>query len=82
MLCSATSTKATPLQLLWDVKNPVTQYLPINSRKIGFSHSSEKLVDIVGTLDNDMDLVFVVGAMAHGKIDKDYVEDYLSRCQL
>ncbi|KAL2501883.1 nucleolar essential protein-related [Forsythia ovata] len=47
----------------------------------GFSHSSEKLVDMydyVGTVDNDMDLVFVVGAMAHGKIDKDYVEDYLS----
>ncbi|CAA3033252.1 ribosomal RNA small subunit methyltransferase NEP1-like [Olea europaea subsp. europaea] len=68
-------------KLLRVIKNPVTQYLPINSRKIGFSHSSEKLVnmyDYVGTLERDMDLVFVVGAMAHGKIDKDYVEDYLS----
>ncbi|CAA3020234.1 ribosomal RNA small subunit methyltransferase NEP1-like [Olea europaea var. sylvestris] len=68
-------------KLLRVIKNPVTQYLPINSRKIGFSHSSEKLVDMydyVGTLERDMDLVFVVGAMAHGKIDKDYVEDYLS----
>ncbi|KAL2535245.1 nucleolar essential protein-related [Forsythia ovata] len=68
-------------KLLRVIKNPVTQYLPINSRKIGFSHSSEKLVDMydyVGTVDNDMDLVFVVGAMAHGKIDKEYVEDYLS----
>ncbi|KAK4355447.1 hypothetical protein RND71_024418 [Anisodus tanguticus] len=46
-----------------------------------FSHSSEKLVDIqdyVNGINNDMNLVFVVGAMAHGKIDKDYVEDYLS----
>ncbi|CAI9768235.1 unnamed protein product [Fraxinus pennsylvanica] len=68
-------------KLLRVIKNPVTQYLPINSRKIGFSHSSEKLVDMydyVGTVANDMDLVFVLGAMAHGKIDKDYVEDYLS----
>ncbi|KAF3664736.1 calcium-dependent phosphotriesterase superfamily protein [Capsicum annuum] len=48
---------------------------------VGFSHSSEKLVDIqdyVNGVNNDTNLVFVVGAMAHGKIDKDYVEDYLS----
>nr|GMD48113.1 ribosomal RNA small subunit methyltransferase NEP1-like [Ipomoea batatas]GME05702.1 ribosomal RNA small subunit methyltransferase NEP1-like [Ipomoea batatas] len=68
-------------KLLRVIKNPVTQYLPIDCRKIGFSHSSEKLVDIhdyVANVDNDMNLVFVVGAMAHGKIDKDYVEDYIS----
>ncbi|XP_060208205.1 uncharacterized protein LOC132635715 [Lycium barbarum] len=68
-------------KLLRVIKNPVTQYLPIDCRKIGFSHSSEKLVDIqdyVNGINNDMNLVFVVGAMAHGKIDKDYVEDYLS----
>ncbi|KAL3841292.1 hypothetical protein ACJIZ3_025883 [Penstemon smallii] len=68
-------------KLLRVIKNPVTQYLPINSRKIGFSHSSEKLVDMydyVATINNELDLVFVVGAMAHGKIDKEYVEDYLS----
>ncbi|GER39876.1 ribosomal RNA small subunit methyltransferaseNEP1 [Striga asiatica] len=68
-------------KLLRVIKNPVTQYLPINCRKIGFSHSSEKLVDMydyVRTVNNELDLVFVVGAMAHGKIDEDYVEDYLS----
>ncbi|KAK6151331.1 hypothetical protein DH2020_013966 [Rehmannia glutinosa] len=68
-------------KLLCVIKNPVTQYLPINCRKIGFSHSSEKLVDMydyVGAVNNELDLVFVVGAMAHGKIDEDYVEDYLS----
>ncbi|XP_075504605.1 uncharacterized protein LOC142542040 [Primulina tabacum] len=68
-------------KLLRVIKNPVTQYLPIKSRKIGFSHSSEKLVNIhdyVGTVNRELDLVFVVGAMAHGKIDKDYVEDYIS----
>ncbi|KAL6540680.1 hypothetical protein OROMI_024563 [Orobanche minor] len=68
-------------KLLRVIKNPVTQYLPVNSRKLGFSHSSEKLVDMydyVGTIGNELNLVFVVGAMAHGKIDEDYVEDYLS----
>ncbi|KAL8459271.1 hypothetical protein ACS0TY_036669 [Phlomoides rotata] len=68
-------------KLLRVIKNPVTQYLPVNSRKIGFSHSSEKLVDAynyVGTVNNELDLVFVVGAMAHGKINDEYVEDYIS----
>ncbi|XP_074276775.1 uncharacterized protein LOC141600436 [Silene latifolia] len=63
------------------IKNPVTQYLPVDSRKIGFSFSSEKLVDIqkyVAADKADANYVFVVGAMAHGKVDKEYVEDYIS----
>ncbi|XP_016444088.1 ribosomal RNA small subunit methyltransferase NEP1-like [Nicotiana tabacum] len=71
-------------KLLRVIKNPVSQYLHIDCRKIGFSHSSEKLVDIqdyINGINNDMNLVFVVRAMAHGKIEKDYVEDYLS-CKL
>ncbi|MCD9558804.1 hypothetical protein HAX54_016424 [Datura stramonium] len=62
-------------KLLRVIKNPVSQYLTAPE------DSSEKLVDIqdyVNGISNDMNLVFVVGAMAHGKIDKDYVEDYLS----
>nr|GFB59730.1 ribosomal RNA small subunit methyltransferase NEP1-like [Tanacetum cinerariifolium] len=46
-----------------------------------FSHSSEKLVDMhdyVATLDKDATLVFVVGAMAHGKIENDFIEDFIS----
>lgn len=68
-------------KLLQAIQNPVTKYLPINSRKIGFSHSSQKLVDMqdyVAAVGNEMNLVFVVGAMAHGKIDVDYVEDFIS----
>ncbi|XP_078438929.1 nucleolar essential protein-like protein [Wolffia australiana] len=63
------------------IKNPVTQHLPVNSRKIGFSFSSEKLVhirDYVTTVGDDTTIVFVVGAMAHGKIEADYVEDCIS----
>lgn len=68
-------------KLLKTIKNPVTQHLPIDSRKIGFSHSSDKVIDIqkyVNAVSDDLNLVFVVGAMAHGKIDNDYVEDYIS----
>ncbi|XP_071737420.1 uncharacterized protein [Rutidosis leptorrhynchoides] len=68
-------------KLMRVIKNPVTQYFPVNSRKIGFSHSLEKLVDMhdyVATVDKDATLVFVVGAMAHGKIENDYIEDFIS----
>ncbi|XP_028116514.1 ribosomal RNA small subunit methyltransferase nep-1-like isoform X2 [Camellia sinensis] len=69
-------------KLLRVIKNPVTQYLPLNSRKIGFSYSSEKLVDIrdyVAAVSDDVNFVFVVGAMAYGKIDiKDYADDFIS----
>ncbi|XP_023527836.1 ribosomal RNA small subunit methyltransferase nep-1 [Cucurbita pepo subsp. pepo] len=63
------------------IKNPVTQYLPSNSRKMGFSHSSDKLVKVRTYLDaveDDVDLVFVVGAMAHGKIETGYTDDLLA----
>eukprot|EP00262_Sarcandra_glabra_P001980 TRINITY_DN12178_c0_g1_i2.p1 TRINITY_DN12178_c0_g1~~TRINITY_DN12178_c0_g1_i2.p1 ORF type:complete len:259 (+),score=48.60 TRINITY_DN12178_c0_g1_i2:171-947(+) len=68
-------------KLLRMVKNPVTRYFPINSRKIGLSHSSEKLVqlrDYVAASSDDVNLVFVVGAMAHGKIDAEYTDDFIS----
>ncbi|KAM0981337.1 hypothetical protein ACFX13_014744 [Malus domestica] len=68
-------------KLMRVIKNPVTQYLPVNSRKIGFSYSSEKLVNIqnyVASSENSADFVFVVGAMAHGKVETDYIEDFIS----
>lgn len=68
-------------KLLRTVKNPVTQYFPVNARKIGFSYSSTRTVkmqDYVAAVENDVDLVFVVGAMAHGKIDQEYTDDYVS----
>lgn len=68
-------------KLMRVIKNPVTQYLPPNSHKIGFSKSSEKLVDIqdyVAHISDDVNFVFVVGAMSHGKIENNYVDDYIS----
>ncbi|KAI9380116.1 hypothetical protein POPTR_016G037500v4 [Populus trichocarpa] len=68
-------------KLLRVIKNPVTQHLPLNSRKIGFSHSSDKFVEMekyVAGVGGDTDLVFVVGAMSHGKIECDYIDDFIS----
>ncbi|CAN6586297.1 unnamed protein product [Malus baccata var. baccata] len=72
-------------KLMRVIKNPVTQYLPVNFRKIGFSYSSEKLVNIqnyVASSENSADFVFVVGAMAHGKVETDYIEDFISSMSL
>ncbi|KAI3916683.1 hypothetical protein MKW92_006871 [Papaver armeniacum] len=68
-------------KLLRVIANPVTRHLPLNSRKIGLSHSSSKLVqlrDYVNAASDDMNLVFVVGAMSHGKINNDYTDDFIS----
>ncbi|KQJ94453.1 ribosomal RNA small subunit methyltransferase nep-1 [Brachypodium distachyon] len=67
-------------KLLNVIKNPVTQYLPVGARKIGLSYSSVKsvnLFDYVAKSSDDEPLVFVVGAMAHGKIENDYSDDYI-----
>ncbi|XP_058725379.1 uncharacterized protein LOC131596668 [Vicia villosa] len=68
-------------KLLRTIKNPITQHLPPNSRKAGLSFSSDKLVnmkDYLSTIPSDQDLVFVVGAMAHGKVETDYTDDYIA----
>ncbi|XP_062223491.1 uncharacterized protein LOC133922265 [Phragmites australis] len=70
-------------KLLNVIKNPVTRYLPVGARKIGLSYSAEKsvnLFDYVAKSSIDETLVFVVGAMAHGKIDKEYTDDYIQIC--
>ncbi|KAJ4798820.1 Ribosomal RNA small subunit methyltransferase NEP1 [Rhynchospora pubera] len=66
------------------IKNPVSHHLPVDSRRIGLSHSSEKsvnLVDFVANASEDSTLVFVVGAMAHGMIDKENLDDFVSICK-
>ncbi|KAE9452763.1 hypothetical protein C3L33_15334, partial [Rhododendron williamsianum] len=71
-------------KLLRLVENPVTKYLPLNSHIIGLSFSSKKAVrirDYIGNISNDQSLVFVVGAMAHGKIDCDYINDFVSETE-
>ena len=49
------------------IKNPVTDHLPSSSRKIGTSYHADLCTD-VKQFALDKPVVFVVGAMAHGKV--------------
>lgn len=78
---SYTRAKDTQEKLLSMVEQPLTRHLPSNRRVIGLCHSSDKLVnleDYVANVRDDVNLVFVVGAMPHGIIDKDYLDDFVS----
>ena len=55
------------LMLLQVIKNPVTDHLPAGCLKIGTSYHSDQIVD-VRKFAEDKPIVFVVGAMAHGKV--------------
>ncbi|KAK6127315.1 hypothetical protein DH2020_038978 [Rehmannia glutinosa] len=72
-----------PCQQMWEIESFICEDTAsaIAAKAAHYCSCSEKLVDMydyVGAVNNELDLVFVVGAMAHGKIDEDYVEDYLS----
>ncbi|KAF9592314.1 hypothetical protein IFM89_014222 [Coptis chinensis] len=68
-------------KLLRVIEQPVTRHLPGNSRIIGLSYSSEKLVNLyeyAPDVSDDVNLVFVVGAMTRGTIDKLYTDEFIS----
>ncbi|MBA0730401.1 hypothetical protein Golax_025648 [Gossypium laxum] len=68
-------------KVLQVIKNHVTNYFLINSHKIGFSYSSDKLVKMrkyVDAVGDDVNLVFVVSAMVHGKLELDYIDDFIA----
>lgn len=63
------------------VKGPVTLHLPAGARRVAFSRQAPDLVklkDFVRELPDATPAVFVVGAMAHGKIDASYVDSWVS----
>ena len=49
------------------IKNPISNHLPTGCSKIGTSYHADQIVD-VGKLAEDKPMVFVIGAMAHGKV--------------
>ncbi|XP_021749017.1 ribosomal RNA small subunit methyltransferase nep-1-like [Chenopodium quinoa] len=68
--------KGSRKQVLRVVANPVTKYLSPTSHKIGLSFSSEKAVELrkyVSGINSNEDVVFVVGVMARGNIECDYI---------
>ena len=73
-----------PEKLMQVVKQPVTKYFPAGARRVGFSFSApevKKLPEYVASLPDDVPVVFTVGAMAHGKVDVAYTDDFISVSQ-
>ncbi|KAL2930733.1 Ribosomal RNA small subunit methyltransferase NEP1 [Bienertia sinuspersici] len=63
------------------LKEPLALHMPENARIIGLSYSSEKLVDVedyLSAIQDNSNLVFVVGTMVHGKVSKESTNDYIS----
>ena len=74
-----------PDKLLRVVKQPVTKYFAAGSRRLGFSFSSPEVKRmreyVESELPSDAPVVFCIGAMAHGKIDVSWTDDFVSVSQ-
>lgn len=67
------------MKLLKVIKNPITDHLPVGVKKIGTSFSSKKVEKCSELVPKTEDpIVFVVGAMARGSLEADYVEESVS----
>lgn len=67
-----------PQRLLRVIRNPVTDHLPVGCRKIGLSHDSQRALrgpELAAMVPQNEPVVFVVGAMAHGEDNFEYVEE-------
>lgn len=69
-----------PHKLLSVIKNPVTDHLPPNCRKVLLSVTGRLVStpEFVKTLPQDGPTVFIVGAMAHGKVECDFADDTIA----
>ncbi|RDD47339.1 Ribosomal RNA small subunit methyltransferase NEP1 [Trichoplax sp. H2] len=65
-------------KLLKVIKNPITDHLPTGCRKIGTSFSCDNLTKVNKLVPQDQPIVFVIGAMAHGKVEVDYTEEEIA----
>ncbi|KNC52976.1 uncharacterized protein AMSG_09151 [Thecamonas trahens ATCC 50062] len=69
-----------PTKLLKVIKNPVTKYFPTGCRRIGTSTEGKmvKLGEYVASLPEDEPVVFVVGGIARGQVNPDYVTETIA----
>lgn len=70
-----------PHKLLKVIKNPVTDHLPPNCKVVAMSFTGKlvNLPDYVPRLpQKDAPVVFVCGAMAHGKVESDYADELIA----
>lgn len=69
----------TSMKLLKVIKNPVTDHLPVGVKKICMSFSSNQVLNCRNLVPSEEEpIVMIVGAMAHGKVEVDYIEDTIS----
>merc|ERR1712050_475640 len=61
-------------KLLKVIKNPILKHLPTGCEKILMSYSGEAPVNPRTLVPKDKPVVFVIGAMAHGKVEVDYTD--------
>ena len=58
------------------IKNPISDHLPIDCKKIKMSFSASEVVHVSKTVpENDGPIVMAVGAMAHGCVSR--TEDHI-----
>lgn len=67
-----------PMKLLKVIKNPISNHLPVGCRKIGMSFSAKQVKNPRELVSGDEPVAIVVGAMAHGQVKTDYIEDTVS----
>jgi rRNA small subunit pseudouridine methyltransferase Nep1 len=69
----------TSAKLLHVIKNPITDHLPVGSRKIAMSFSSKVVKNCRELVPaGEEAITLVVGAFAHGHLDLDYTEEDIS----
>ncbi|XP_043471726.1 ribosomal RNA small subunit methyltransferase NEP1 [Leptopilina heterotoma] len=67
-----------PMKLLKVIKNPVTNHLPVGCKKIAMSFSAKEVKNPRDLVPSDEPIAIIVGAMAHGQVKTDYMEDTFS----
>ncbi|XP_077268674.1 ribosomal RNA small subunit methyltransferase NEP1 [Temnothorax americanus] len=67
-----------PMKLLKVIKNPITNHLPVGCRKILMSFNASKVLNPRELVPAEDPIAIVVGAMAHGQVKTDYIEDTFS----
>ena len=70
-----------PKKLMRVIKQPVSTHLPPSARRVGLSHSSasiHRLPAYIAALPPDVPVVFVVGAMSHGRVSVSYTDEFIS----
>jgi len=71
-----------PQKLLKVIKNPITSHLPVGCKKIGTTFQSKNLIHPRELVPSDESpIAIVIGAMAHGSVESDYVEETVSISQ-